>query len=931
MKFTITALAFFCLCSLTALAQTPYSVKGVAIDSVANVKLANTSVSVLNAKDSILVNFTRAKTDGSFNIPKLKKGSFILLVTYPGYADYVERFTLDSVKTTHNFGSISMNLKSRLLKEVIVKGTVAAIKIKGDTTEFNAKAFKIEPNSKVEDLLRQLPGIQVDKDGKITAQGQSVPKVLVDGEEFFGDDPTLVTKNIRADMVDKVQLYDKKSDQATFTGIDDGEKTKTINIKLKEDKKSGYFGKVQGGIGTDDYYETQALFNIFKGKKKFSAYGTISNTGKIGLGWQDNNRLGTQDNMTFGDSGEIYFMGSGDDLDSFDGQYRNQGLPIARTGGVHYDSKWNGDKESINANYKLGSLEVNGTRSSLSRNTLSDSLVLSSQSNETDHNYMFRQKADVMYQVKLDSTSNLKLTVDGTLKNSDTHTVENSSTSNNDQLVNTQTRTLDNNLDGKIFNATAFYTKKLKKPGRTFSINLSTGINESKAHGNLFSNIDYYKGGALDDSTRIDQRKTNDLRSTKLLSNITYTEPLSKTWSLVLNYGVNINNSSADRKSFSPSAVGEYNMLIDSLSSDYKFNQLSNQGGAMLNFKQGKHNLNFGTRLANVQFKQIDEETGTEFKRDFSNWAPQLTYQYRFSQQKQFRINYSGSQTQPTLDQIQPVRINNDPLNITLGNPNLDPAFTHRFFANYNSYRVLSDQYISGYGSFSFTTNPIVNNLTTNTETGKNTIQYLNLPGKKPFNYNGGIWMGQKLSWLFDISIGADLGFNGSIYYSMKNSDVNRTNSNTYRGSININKYVQKKYSFNISGGPTYTVGQSSLSPNLNNNSRGFQSNGRISVNLPFKLIISTDGDYTYQAASQSFPEPFSQFIWNANITKSFFKSENLKLVIAGNDLLNKNSGFSRNADGLNYNETRYTTIRRYFLFSIVWDFNKMGGGAPSK
>ena len=241
MKVTITALLLICLYSFTSLAQNPYSVKGNAVDSVSNVKLANTSISVLNAKDSTLRKFTRAAANGSFSITGLSKGNFILLVTYPGYADYVENFTLDSVKTVHDIGNINMNLKSRLLHEVIVKGTVAAIKIKGDTTEYNAAAFKIDPNAKVEDLIRQLPGMQVDKDGKITAQGQSVPKVLVDGEEFFGDDPTLVTKNLRADMVDKVQLYDKKSDQATFTGIDDGEKTKTINIKLKEDKKNGYF------------------------------------------------------------------------------------------------------------------------------------------------------------------------------------------------------------------------------------------------------------------------------------------------------------------------------------------------------------------------------------------------------------------------------------------------------------------------------------------------------------------------------------------------------------------------------------------------------------------------------------------------------------------------------------------------------------------
>src|SRR5690606_2451490 len=169
----------------------------------------------------------------------------------------------------------------------------------------NASSFKIEPNAKVEDLLRQLPGIQVDKDGKITAQGQTVNKVLVDGEEFFGDDPTLVTKNIRGDMVDKVQLYDKKSDQAEFTGIDDGEKTKTLNIKLKADKKNGYFGKVDVGGASDGYYQGQAMFNTFKGKKKFSAYGTIANTGKTGLSWRDNSKYGSSNNIEVTDGGGI--------------------------------------------------------------------------------------------------------------------------------------------------------------------------------------------------------------------------------------------------------------------------------------------------------------------------------------------------------------------------------------------------------------------------------------------------------------------------------------------------------------------------------------------------------------------------------------------------------------------------------------------------
>lgn len=928
MKVTFTALILFCLCSFSALAQKTYSVKGVVRDSVTNVKLTNSSVSVLNAKDSTLTKFTRAATTGAFNIGSLGKGKFILLVTYPDYADYVEKFTLDSLHTEHNFGNINMALKSRLLNEVIVKGTVSAIKIKGDTTEYNAAAFKIEPNSKVEDLIRQLPGMQVDKDGKITAQGQAVPKVLVDGEEFFGDDPTLVTKNIRADMVDKVQLYDKKSDQASFTGIDDGEKTKTINIKLKEDKKTGYFGKVNAGVGTDGYYEGQALFNKFKGKKKFSAYGTISNTGKTGLGWEDNNKLGTSDGMQFGDGGEVYFFGGGgDDLDSFDGRYSGRGIPLAYTGGLHFDNKFNADKESINTNYKIGSLEVDGTSSNITQNDL-PGRSLRTTSNETFNNYMFRQKLDGMYQVKLDSTSNLKITLDGTLKNSRTRSTEQSVGLQNDTLLNSQNRTLSNDADGQIYNATVFYNKKLKKTGRTISANLNVGTNQSKAHGFLNATTDYYKAGELDSTRKIDQFKTNDLTSTKFLTNFTYTEPFSKFFSVVLNYGININNSSADRRSFDQSAPGVYNRLVDSLSSNYKFNQFANQGGAIFNYKRGKQVINFGTKVSDVRFKQVDLETGNPFKRSFTNWNPSAMYQYKFSQQQSVSLRYNGSPQQPTFDQIQPIRNNNDPLNITLGNPDLGPSFTNRFSFNFNSYKTLSEQYLSGYGSYSFTTSPIVNSITTDTS-GKNTIQYLNLPGKKPSNYYGGFWF-QRKTPLGGIVAGLNANLNGSTYYSIKNDAENKTTSNTISGRLSLQKWAQKKFSFDISAGPTYTKGQSSLNPERNNNGYGFAADGRFNVYLPGKIQIGADGNYQYQAATQSFATDFRRFILNANITKSFFKAENLKLILSGNDLLNQNQGFDRNADGQYISENRYTTIRRYFLFSISWDFNKVGGSAPA-
>ncbi|MDF2433591.1 MAG: hypothetical protein JWP44_3222 [Mucilaginibacter sp.] len=930
MKSTILLVIFTSFFALTLKAQNSYTVKGTIQDTASNTKLVNTSICILNAKDSILRAFTRAGVNGSFNIGNLGKGKFILLVTYPGYADYVESFNLDSTKTSYDFSKLNMILKSRLLADVIVKGTRAAIKIKGDTTEFNAAAFTIQPNSKVEDLLKQLPGIQVDKDGKITAQGQTVTKVLVDGEEFFGDDPTLVTKNIRGDMVDKVQLYDKKSDQATFTGIDDGQKTKTINIKLKEDKKNGYFGKADVGYGTDNYYQAQLLFNMFKAKQKFSAYTTISNDGKTGLNWQDNQKYGSSDNVTVMDDGALMFNGSNrDDLESFNGDYSGKGIPIAANSGVHYDSKFNNDKESINTNYKIGTLTVDGTDNTISQKDLPSGAIINTNSDQTYHNYVFRNKLDLTYQVKLDTTSNLKIMVDGTAKRSQINDNYLSNSRSNGILQTNSDRNIINQVDAKIFDASAFYTKKLKKKGRTFSWNIREAYNESQAKGNLKTNIDYFNTiGVKDSSQVVDQYKTNLIKSSALSSVMTYTEPLSKTVSLVLSYGLGIDNSSTDRKSFNKAPNGSYTLFDSIYSNNYKLNQLSNQAGAILNYQKSKTVINFGTRVSDVSFKQINEYTGNAFKRNFINWAPQASYQYKFSQQSNFNFNYSGKTTQPTVDEIQPVLVNTDPLNVIVGNPTLTPSFTNILRLNYYSYKVLSDEFLSIYSNYSFTSNPIANSTVTDTA-GKSVTKYVNL-NKMPYNYYAGVYFGRKLPGT-GVNLGFNLNANGNKNYNILNGENNTITSNTYAGGLQIQKYVQKKYSFNFSFGPSLTYGGSSLQRNLNNNGHGWNGNSGFQVFLPWHLSIASDANYQYNSKTQTFNQDYSKFLINAWIVKAFDKEEKFKLTLICNDILNQNSGFSRNSNGNLITQDSYTTIKRFFMLTLVWDFNKMGGITAKK
>ncbi len=924
------AIILLCLSVTFSYAQNPFSVKGSVHDTISNVPLTNSSIVILNSKDSTLVKYTRAGADGNFSFNNLREGNFILMVSYPDYADYVERFTLDATKTSHNVGRVRMILTARLLQEVIVKGTVAEMVIKGDTTEFNAAAFKTEANAKVEDLLKQLPGVSIDKDGKITAQGATVGKVLVDGEEFFGDDPTLVTKNIRADMVDKVQVYDKKSDQATFTGIDDGEKTKTINIKLKEDKKSGYFGKAEAGTGNDEFYQGQAMFNIFQGKKKFSAYGTVGNTAKTGLGWEESSKYGSS-SAQVSEEGYIYISSAGgDELDSFDGRFNGQGIPLTRSGGMHYDTKWKEDKQSINLNYKAGSIGVAGSSNTLNQNNLPTGII-NSNSGQNFDNYMFRHKLDATYLVKLDSTLELKLMADGTIKNNTTEsTYLSSSLRGNGTALNGGTRSVTTDGNQRMFNSSILLNKKLKKKGRTLSLTLGQRYNDDDSDGYLSSSNSFYNtAGLLDSIQNVDQYKVNQTTASGFNSNLAYTEPLSKTFSVILNYGLNLSESNSDRKSFNQSGTGKYDILDKQFSNNFDLSQTSNQGGAVFSYRPKKSVITFGTKASIVNFDQTDLYTGKQYDRNFMNWTPQAGYQYNFTTQKSFRLNYNGSTTQPNITQIQPIRVNTDPLNIILGNPELGPSFNNRFSIGYNSYKVISDRQIYLNGSYSFTSNAIVNNTVTD-EAGKSTFQSINLDSKSPFNFYFYSYLSRKVPGT-NLRAGLNVSVNGNTYYNMINNVLNKTTSESYSPQLTFSAYKAKKYDFYAGIGPSYSKSQSDLQKNINNN--GWNTNGYLEANiyLPGKVKFGVSGSYFYQQKTQSFNESFDRLLLNTTLTKSFMKSENLKLQLSGNDLFNQNTGFSRRATSNMITQNSYTTIRRYGMFSLIYDVSKMGGPQPKK
>jgi len=901
-------------------------IKGRIADTIEKKNLFNVSVLLLQRSDSIIIRHARTDKAGNFLLKGIPPGHYLLLVTYPAYADYADELEVkDSLP--HVLHPIGLVLKSKLLEEVVVNGSKGAIRMKGDTVEFKADSFRTQAGATVEELLKKLPGIQVDSKGKITAQGQTVQKVLVDGEEFFGDDPTLVTQNLRADMVDKVQVYDKKSDQAAFTGIDDGERNKTINLKLKDNKKNGYFGKLSGGQGTDGYYDYQGMFNFFRKKMKLAAYGIFSNTGKTGLDWRERDNYGQSNagNIDYDETtGNFQWTGISNDFDSWSGRYEGQGIPSVKTGGLHYNNKWDDERQSINGNYKVMQLDVNNTSTTNSENILPDSFYFNNQTKRSfDH--ILRHSADGSYEMKFDSTSSIKLMANGGSDHKTTYSDFTSEALDKDSVVtNRNTRTLSTIGDNRAFNSNILWRKKLPKKGRTFSFNLRENYTNNVSNGILNSNTQFFDHGLPTHDSLIDQHKDFHTENILLDGKITYTEPLSKVSFLIVNYGLSVNNSHSNRNSYNRSQDGKYTTLDSLYSNDYQFNVLTNTGGLAYSMVKQKIRMNAGTNVAFTRYDQRDLHVDTAAKRRFTNWYPNASMTYSFTSQRRLALRYNGFMNQPSLNQIQPTRTNDDPLNIYVGNPNLKPQFTNRFGLNFNDYKILTDRGIWIDVSYSFTENAISSNVLDTM--GKRSSQSINVDGNH--SYSG--YLGYNFKWRKPgLSFYVFSNFNVNSNANIINRIQNTTNSSSYTLGFSIFKSKEKKYEASIRPSATYTDSRSSINTQKPVKYWTYSIQPEFDVFLPLKFQVHAEADINIRPKTGDFRNNLNNTLMNAWLGKKFMKNDALLIKIVGNDLLNQNVGFNRTTNSNFISQNTFTNIKRFYMLSVVWNFTKAGTPAP--
>ncbi len=908
-------LVIFLLLSLSVFAQ-KFSIKGNLKDS-AQVVIPVATIMLLSPTDSSLVQFTSADDLGAFNMQNISPAQYILKITSIGYETYIQ-----NLQMTYSLNLGTIKMKEQMLKEVVINGEKNPITIKQDTIEFNAGSFKTRPNAAVEDLLKKLPGVEVDREGNIKAQGQDVQKILVNGKEFFGNDPKTATKNLPADAIDKIQILDRKSDQAAFTGIDDGQKVKTINLTTKNKDKKMSFGKFMGGIGTESRFEGKGNFNIFDKTNQISVIGMGNNINQSGFSVGD----------------YMDFMGQGQGMGGMGGGRggaRMMGIDGAGSTGMplNFNSNRNGGNFGIlqniaggvNLNRQLSKkVELNGSYFLSTFNNLVDksqnretfvpnaSFLANQVDNQRNVNYSHRLNMTVEY--KIDSLKSLKFTGNAGYNQTENTLLSNAATTNNlDILQNTNQRNTINNSDGLNYNFNLLYRQRLRKKGRTISTNLTATGNNQAQNGNLNSINRFYTPTNF--NIALLQGNTQNNYSQGYGIKTAYTEPLAAKVFLEINHQYQFNNNEVSRDVFDIN--GDIRTINTNLTNAFDNTFQYNRVGTNLRVTQKKYNFSFG---ASGQFSALQGNfsNGTSVRRNFDNILPNARLNYNFAMNKALNFNYDTDVREPSIQQLQPVVNNTDPLNISRGNADLRPEYNHRASLNFYKFDIVNFTNLFMGVNANYTKNAITTAQTV-TENFIRTSQPINTSGS--WNVMNYVNYGFRINKQNRFNVGTNVMFNQSI--NVLNNRESNINQQNLGGNLRYDLTLNDKFDLTLRGDLSHQTTKYDFNANQNqtffNETYTLQSN----LNLGTKAWISTDMNYMiYRSLTTNFYQELP--LWTASISAFVLKDSKGELKFSVVNLLDRNLGVTQNA-GANYiQQERISSLGRFFMLSFTYSLSKI-------
>ncbi|MBC7588325.1 MAG: outer membrane beta-barrel protein, partial [Chitinophagaceae bacterium] len=665
------------------------------------------------------------------------------------------------------------------------------------------------------------------------------------------------------------------------------------------------------------------MANSFKKKRKFSAYGIASSTGKTGLNWDEKGKFGDGGNtdMQMNDDGGMYMSwGGGDNFDN--SNYWGEGIPKSWSGGVNYTDKFNNDKQSLNGSYRYSKIINNGGGKTISQSILPDTLFFNNEKRNVYGN-KDRHAINSSYDWMVDSFFSAKFTVAGTKGTiNGTSNYYSEALNANNQFVNKSKRSNTSNGDNQSFKSSLLLRKRFKKIGRTVSLSIDQSWNENKTNGLLYSVNDYFnKLGINNRSDTTDQKKINGSNNKSINSRLSYTEQLAKNTTLEVTYGINLNQYENKVLSYDKSQPEKYDLLNTKYSNDYDFKIFTNRVGSTIRFNPKKLNVSLGGDIAFANFSQKDLIKDSTSKYTYTNLFPRANFTYKFNANKRLNINYNGSTRQPSIQQIQPVSDNTNPLYVQVGNAFLKQEFNHRFGLSFNNYQVLKNRGYYANINYGFTEKAIRSNQTTDS-VGKTISQYINANGN--YNYRSSISYNAKLQKI-DASIYVQYSYNHNNDIGFVNGLKNITKNNSHSLYININKEKEKVYNLQLGSNLSYNMSNSSIRPDIKTNYWSANFNVELNIQLPWKLELNNEIEMEIRQKTSFFTGNNNVTVWNGFLAKKFLKNDKGQLRLSAFDILNQNRGYSRNINSTTITENTYQQLAQYFMLSFVWNFSKGG------
>ena len=880
--------------------------QGKVIDKTKNSGLQDATIQLLNLQDST-IRTAKSVDQGAFSVDRLAHGDYQVQVTLLGYKKYEEKL---KVQQNNPLLSISLEPGEILIEEINIEAP-ASIAIKGDTMEFNARNFATRQYADADEMVSQVPGVTVDEDGNVSAHGEEVKRILVDGKEFFSTDPKIALKNLPADIIDKIQLIDEKSEQARFSGFDDGKRNKVINIVTKPDKKKGYFGKANAGKGDSDKFTLSTAMNAFKGDQK------------IGINIMANNLNETEFHQAGGGSRRGNNNVTG-------------GISDTYAAGANYSNTFLNKKMEVNGNYRFRSVNaftdtysdieyLMGSRANQFQNQHEISDV-----GNTAHNVNARVRWEIDSLNRLDFTPNISYQ-----KNDRIGSNISSMTKGGTEMLNNSDRTVNNSNNNFSYGAGFTYMRRLKHPGQTISLNVNANKSSNEALGKTLAFNEYYQDAVLNRIDTNDRESTTHGYGSGINTKLAYTHNITKLSRFQANYGYRNTNNYSDRKTMEFLAeTGQYEELNERLSNAFRND--FNHHSAGLSYSYNKRDtFRFQIGLNYEHGIRINDRTvpiNLKTKADFGSFLPEMTMVYFFNKQRNLEFNYNTATNTPSINQLQDYIDNSNELMVRNGNPNLDQEYNHNLRLQFRDVNRQNGRSFNSNLNFSYINNKIINS----TMTTDSTITLfddiiLGAGGQYivPENVDGEISLRSTNSYGLPIKKwGINLNLNNALFYNRKYAILNKVLTPNHGYGLNQRVGIASNFSRKVILGLDYGV-----SMNFTNNPQAEIQHYKV-INHYFRnkatfevwkdLTFGYDLSYYYNDGLLN-SSGTSTTLMNAFVGYKILKAKNAEIALRGFDLFNNATNINRRITEIAVTDIQSNTLNRYFLLSLTYNLRSFG------